>query len=78
MLQSIEFSKFTSHKVKISGKFGLRKDSHSPKFERIAQILVKLSSRELCDSKVSGLGTFDDNMAISLSQKIVINQKGRL
>ena len=38
-------------------------DSHSTKFERMPQIYVKLSFRELCNSKLSGLHLFD-NMAI--------------
>ena len=37
------------------------------KLERRARILVKLGFKELCDSKLSGLYTFDE-MAISLSQ----------
>ena len=49
----------------MSGEFDLSKDSHSTKLERRLQILVKLSFRELCDSKLSGLHPFD-NMAISL------------
>ena len=48
------------------GEFDSRKDSHSTKFKRRLRILVKLSFRELCDSKLSGLRPFD-NMAISLS-----------
>ena len=39
------------------------KNSQSIKFERRPQIFVKLSFRELCDSKLSGLHAFD-NMAI--------------
>ena len=42
------------------------KDSHSTKFERRPQILVKPSFRELFDSKLSGLCGFD-NMTIALS-----------
>ena len=49
----------------MSGEFDSRKDSHSTKFERRPQILVKLSFRELYDSKLSGLHTSD--MVISLS-----------
>ena len=47
----------------MSGEFDSREDSRSKKFERRPQICVKLSFRELCDSKVSGLHAFD-NMAI--------------
>ena len=47
----------------MSREFDSRKDSHSTKFERRPQILVKLSFRELSDSKLSGLHPFD-NMAI--------------
>ena len=50
----------------MSGEFDSRKDSHSTKFEQRPQILVKLSFRELCNSKLSDLHTFD-NMVISLS-----------
>ena len=35
----------------MSGEFDSRKDLHSTKFERRPQILVKLSFRELYDSK---------------------------
>ena len=44
----------------MSGEFDSRKDSQSTKFERRPQIFVKLSFRELCDSKLSGLHTFDN------------------
>ena len=43
----------------MSGKFDSRKDSHSTKLERGAQIFVKLSFRELCGSKLSNLHPFD-------------------
>ena len=46
----------------MSGEFDSRKDSHLTKFKQKLQILVKLSFRELCDSKLSGLHPFD-NMA---------------
>ena len=45
---------FVSHRARMSGEFASRKDSHPSKFERIAQMLVKLSFRELCRSKWSG------------------------
>ena len=47
----------------MSGEFDSRKDSQSTKFERRPQIFVKLSFRELYDSKLSGLHAFD-NMTI--------------
>ena len=47
----------------MSGEFDSRKDSQSAKFERRPQIFVKLSFRELYDSKLSGLHAFD-NMTI--------------
>ena len=47
----------------MSGEFDSRKDSHSAKLERRPQIFVKLSLRELCGSKLSGLHPFY-NMAI--------------
>ena len=47
----------------MSGEFDSRKGSHSKKLERMPQIFVKLSFRELSDSKLSGLNPFD-NMAI--------------
>ena len=50
----------------MSGEFDSRKDPYPTKFERKLRILVKLSFRELCDSKLSGLRPFD-NMTISLS-----------
>ena len=47
----------------MSQEFDSRKDSQSTEFEQRPQIFVKLSFRELCDSKLSGLHPFD-NMAI--------------
>ena len=44
----------------MSGEFDSRKDSQRTKFERRPRIIVKLSFRELCDSKLSGLHPFDD------------------
>ena len=58
-----ESSRFVSHRGRMSGEFDLRKDSKSKKFERRARIFIKLSFRELCRSKVSGLYAFD-NMVI--------------
>ena len=47
----------------MSREFDSRKDSHLTKLERRPQIFVKISSRELCGSKLSGLHALD-NMAI--------------
>ena len=46
----------------MSAEFDSRKDSQSTKFERRPRIFVKLSFRELSDSKLSGLHA-SDNMA---------------
>ena len=43
----------------MSGEFDSRNDLHSTEFRQRPQIFVKLSSRELCDSKLSGLDPFD-------------------
>ena len=47
----------------MSGEFDSRKESQSTKLEQRSQMFVKLSFRELCISKLSGLHAFD-NMAI--------------
>ena len=47
----------------MSGQFDAKKDLHSTKFDQRLQIIAKLSFRELCDPKLSGLHSFD-NMAI--------------
>ena len=47
----------------MSGEFDSRKNSQSTKFKRRPEISVKLSFRELCNSKLSGLNAFD-NMVI--------------
>ena len=47
----------------MSGEFYSRKDSESTKFEQRSQIFVKLTFRELCNLKLSGLHACD-NMAI--------------
>ena len=69
MPESVESSKFVSHEERMAGEFDSRKDSHSTKLERRPQIFVKLSFRELCGSKLSGLHPFD-NMAIIRGVKI--------
>ena len=50
----------------MSGEFDSRKDLQSSKFER-SQIFVKLSFRELRDSKLSGLHAFDNTAIIHKS-----------
>ena len=61
--ESIESTMFVSHRARMSGEFDSRKDSQSTKFEQRPQIFLKLSFRELCDSKLSVLHAFN-NMAI--------------
>ena len=64
MLESIESSRFIAHRARMSVEFdSRRKDLQSTKFEQRPRIFVKLSFRELCDSKLPGLHVFD-NMAI--------------
>ena len=62
-IMALESSKFASHRARTSGVFNSRKDSNSTKFEQKLQIFVELSFREKCDSKLSGLHSFD-NMAL--------------
>ena len=61
----------------MSGEFNSREDSHSTKFMQKPQIFIKLSFRELCDSKLSGLHPFG-NMTIIHGVKNSQKQKGRL
>ena len=68
----MELSKFISLRARMSEEFDSRKDSHSTKFEWRPWILVKLSFRGLCDSKLSGLRPFD-NMAISRVKNRSVN-----
>ena len=63
MPESIDSSKFASHRARMSGEFDSRKDSHLTKFEQMPLIFVKQSYRESCDSKLSGLHP-SDNMVI--------------
>ena len=63
MQKSFESCKFVSHRTRMSGEFDSRKDSHLTKVEQRPQIFIKLSSRELCDSVLSGLHPFN-NMTI--------------
>ena len=61
----------------MSGEFDSRKDLHSTKLERKPQIFIKLSFKEFCGSKLSGLHPFD-NMTIIQSVKNRLKQKGSL
>ena len=61
--ESIESSKFVSYRVRMSGEFDSRKDLHSTKFKGSPLTLIRLIFRESCDSKLSGLHSFD-NMAV--------------
>ena len=61
--ETIEPSRFVSHRTIMLGEFDSRKVSQATKFERRRRIFVKLSFREFCDSKLSVLHAFD-NMAI--------------
>ena len=44
----------------MSGELDSRKDSYSTKFKQRPQILLKLSFKKLCESKLSGLCPFDN------------------
>ena len=48
----------------MSGELDSRKGSHSTKLERRSRIFVKLSFRELCGSKLSGLLPFNNVVTI--------------
>ena len=48
----------------MSGVFDSREDSQSTKFKQRPQILVKLTFRELCDSKLSSLHSFDNMVSL--------------
>ena len=61
--ESIESSKFFSHRARMSGECYSRKDSNSRKIKQRPQIFINVSFREIGDSKLSGLHPFD-NMAI--------------
>ena len=60
----------------MSGESDSRKDSHSTESKERPQILIKLHFRELCDSKLTGLHTFDNWPFYDL--KISQKDKGRL
>ena len=59
----------------MSGEFDSRKDSHSTKFEWRPQIFVKISFRELCDSKLSGSHPFDNMVIIHWVKNRLKNRK---
>ena len=69
MPESVESSRFVSHRARMSAEFGSMKDSQLTEFEQRPQIFVKLRFRELYDSKSSGLHPFD-NMAIICRVKL--------
>ena len=48
-----------SHRARMSGEIDSRKDSQTTKLEQRSQTFVKLSIKELQDSKLSGLHAFD-------------------
>ena len=77
MPESIETSKFVSHRARMSADFDLSKDSHSTKLEWRPLIFVKLSFRELCGSKLSHLSPFNI-MAIIQWVKICQKQESRM
>ena len=58
--ESIELSRFASHRARMSRDFDTRKDLQSAKFEQRSIIFVWLSFRQLCDSELSGLHAFDN------------------
>ena len=64
MPESTETFEFVSHRARISGVFDSREDSQSTKFKQRHQILVKLTFRELCDSKLSSLHPFDNMVSL--------------
>ena len=70
MSESIESSTFVSHRARMSGELDSRKDLKEKKVEQRPQIFLKLSFRELSNSKLSGLQAFD-YMAIYHSLKLV-------
>ena len=58
--ESIELSRFASHRARMSRDFDTRKDLQSSKFEQRSIIFVWLSFRQLCDSELSGMHAFDN------------------
>ena len=61
--ESIESSRFVSQRARMIAGLDSSKYLQSTKFERRPQVFIKLSFRELCNSKLSGLPAFD-NMVI--------------
>ena len=76
-LISAKPSKFVSHKAKISREFDPWNDLEATTLERKPHVLLQLRFRDLYDSKLDLLRTFD-NIAISVNCKIRQNQKVKL
>ena len=76
--QSIESSRFVSHRGRMLGELDSRKDSQSAKFEGSPEIFLKLSFRELCDSKLSCLHPFDNMVTIHWVEICQKQRKSRL
>ena len=74
--ESLELSKFVSHRARMLGEFDSRKDSNSVKFEERPQICVKLNFRRFCVSRLSGLHPFD-NMTIIQNMLKICHKTGR-
>ena len=58
----------------MSGMFDSREDSQSTKFKQRPQILVKLTFRELCDSKLSSLHSFDNMVSLWVENRSKIER----
>ena len=71
LLESIESSKFASHKTRISREFDSRKDLHPTKLKQRLWILLKTSFRKFVIQSYLFFLLFViyNNMAISVSQK---------
>ena len=69
MPDSIESSRFVSHRGRISGELDSQKYLQPTKIEQRPWIFAKPSFRELWNSKLSGLHAFD-NMAITHSDHV--------
>ena len=48
--ESIESSRFVSHRARMPGEFDSRKDSQSTKFKQRPQIFIKLSLRAIASN----------------------------
>ena len=65
LAESIESSRFVSHsRARTSREFDSRKDSSSTKFKQRPQIFIRLSFRELCNSKLFDLHALDNTVII--------------